>query len=179
HPRQTPPPTAPTPLPDHPRAARRAGTTVLSGRRARRPVGARGAARSRRGADRRRRRQGPGARAVAAQPYPGRAHADRLGPPGRPPSGRVVAPRRGQRRPGSALSRPTAPADRRGDARDRRRSDHQPQRDPQPRQADVPRPTRRLHTATEVGEMTPRSRRLAPPPPFAATPPPPPPPGLP
>ena len=34
---------------------------------------------ARRGADRRRRRQGPGARAVAARPQPRRAHADQLG----------------------------------------------------------------------------------------------------
>jgi hypothetical protein len=41
-----------------------------------------------------------------------------------------------------------------GGARDRRRSGHQHQRDRQPRQADAPRATRRLHIATEVGEMT-------------------------
>ena len=87
--------------------------TVLRGRRARRSRRARGAARARRGADRRRRRQGAGARAVAARAQPRRAHAGQLGPPGRRASGRVVAPRRGQRRPGSALSRRTAAADRR------------------------------------------------------------------
>ena len=42
---------------------------------------------------------------------------------GRAPSGRVAAPRRGQRRPGSALPRRTAAADRRDGARYRRRSD--------------------------------------------------------
>ena len=70
----------------------------------------------RRGADRRRRRQGSGARAVAARAQPCRAHADQLARR-RPPSRGVVAPRRGQRRPGSALSRRTAAADR---ARSRR-----------------------------------------------------------
>ena len=83
---------------------------------------------SRRGADRRRRRQGPGARAVAARAQPCRAHADQLVPPGRARSGGVVAPRRGQRRPGSALSRRTAAADQRAGARYRRRSDHKHQR---------------------------------------------------
>ena len=44
-PRQTPRRAAPAPLPNHARAARQAGTTILRRRRARRPVGARGAAR--------------------------------------------------------------------------------------------------------------------------------------
>ena len=57
---------------------------------------------ARRGADRRRRRQGTGARAIAARAQPCRAHPAQLAPPRRPPPGRVVAPRRGQRRPGSA-----------------------------------------------------------------------------
>ncbi len=74
---------------------------------------------------------------------------------GRAPSGRVVAPRRGQRRPGSALSRRTAAADRRVGARYRRRSDHQHQRDRQPRQAGAPRAGRRLPIAAEIGEMNP------------------------
>ena len=74
----------------------------------------------------------------------------------RPPFGGVVAPGRGQRRPGSALSRRTAAADRRGGARHRRRPDHKHQIDRQPRQADAPRASRRLHIAVEnVGEMTP------------------------
>ena len=51
-------------------AARRTGTTILSGRRTRRPVGAGGAARPRRGADRRRRRQGSRLGAHAARPQP-------------------------------------------------------------------------------------------------------------
>ena len=83
HPRQTPRRAAPATLPNHARAARRAGTAVLRGRRARRSRRARGAARSRRGADRRRRRQSPGARAVAARPQPRRAHAHQLVPPRR------------------------------------------------------------------------------------------------
>ena len=71
----------------------------------------------------------------------------------------VVAPRRSQRRPGSAPARRTAAVDRRAGARHRRRSDHQHQRDRQPRQADAPRASRRLHIATgENGER----RRLAP-----------------
>ena len=84
---------------------------------------------------------------------PGRAHADRLGPPGRARSGCVVAPRRGERRPGSAPCRRTAAAGRRGGARDCRRSDHQHQLDRQPRQADAPRASRRLQIAMGVGEM--------------------------
>jgi RNA polymerase sigma-70 factor (ECF subfamily) len=64
---QTPRPAAPAPLSNDARAARRAGTTVLSGRRARRSRRARGAARSRRGADRRRRRQDSGARTGTAR----------------------------------------------------------------------------------------------------------------
>ena len=68
-------------------------------------------------------------------------------PPDRPPSGRVVAPRRGQRRPGSALSRRTAAADRRDGARHRRRSDHEHQLDRQPRQAGAPRAGRRPRIA--------------------------------
>ena len=48
HPRPTPRRAAPAALPNDPRAARRAGTTVLRGRRARRSRRARGAARSRR-----------------------------------------------------------------------------------------------------------------------------------
>ena len=53
---------------------------VLSGRRRRRPRRARGVARPRRAADRRRWRQGSGARAFAARTQPCRAHAYRLGP---------------------------------------------------------------------------------------------------
>jgi RNA polymerase sigma factor (sigma-70 family) len=64
---------APAPLPNHARAARGAGTTVLSGHRARRSVGAGGAARPRRGADRRRRREGARLGAHAARPRPCRA----------------------------------------------------------------------------------------------------------
>jgi len=75
---------------------------ILRGCRARGSRWAGGAARARRGAHRRRRRQGPGARADAARAQPCRAHADRV--PGPAPSGCVVACRRGQRRPGSALS---------------------------------------------------------------------------
>ncbi len=47
--------------------------------------------------------EGSGARAVAARTQSGRAHADQGAPPGRPRSGRVVAPRRGQRRPGALV----------------------------------------------------------------------------
>ena len=75
--------------------------------------------------------------------------------PAAPHPGRVVAPRRGQRRPGSALLDATAAADRRVGARYRRRSDHEHQRDRQPRQADAPRAGRRPQIATEVGEMNP------------------------
>ena len=71
------------------------------------------------GAKRPMRRQGPGA--VAERTHPRCARADRLGPPDRAPSRRVAAPRRGQRRPGSALSRRTAAAHRRRGARHRRR----------------------------------------------------------
>src|SRR5262249_34351238 len=77
-PRPAPRRAAPAALPGRPRAAPGAGPAVLPGRRGRRPAGAGGTARPRRGADRRRRRQGPGARAVAARPHPCRAHADRL-----------------------------------------------------------------------------------------------------
>jgi transposase len=84
---------------------------------------------------------------------PRRAHAHQLGPPGRPRPGRVVAPRRGQRWPGSALSRRTAAADRRMGARHRRQSDHKHQLDRQPRQADAPRASRRLQIAIAVCEM--------------------------
>ena len=73
--------------------------------------------------------------------------------------GRVVAPRRGQRRPGSALPRRTAAADRRDGARHRRRSDHRHQLDRQPRQADAPRASRRLRIAAEVGAMNSGARR--------------------
>ena len=59
--RQTPHQAAPAPLPNDARTTRQAGPTVLRGNRAGRSSRARGAARSRRGADRRRRRQGPGA----------------------------------------------------------------------------------------------------------------------
>ena len=89
----TPRRAAQTPLPNDARAARRAGTTILCGHRARRPVGARGAARPRRGADRRRRRQGSRLGPHAARPQPCRAHADQLlGPPGRPHSGVSLRP---------------------------------------------------------------------------------------
>jgi RNA polymerase sigma-70 factor (ECF subfamily) len=81
------------------------------------------------------------------------ARAHQLAPPGRPRSGRVDAPRRGQRRPGSAVSRRTAAADRRVRARHRRRSDHAHQLDRQPRQAVAPRAGRRPRLAPEVGEM--------------------------
>ena len=77
--------------------------TVLRGRRAGRSRRARGAARPRRGADRRRRRQGSGARAVAARAQPRRAHAVNWSVCRPRASRRVVAPGRGQRRPGSAL----------------------------------------------------------------------------
>ena len=97
-------------------------------------VPVRRAARSRRKADRRRRRQGSRLGPHAARPQPRRAHADQLlGPPGRQRSRGVVAPRRGQRQPGSALSRRTKAADRGGSARYRRRSDYRHQRDRQPR----------------------------------------------
>ena len=123
------------------------------GRRAGRPRRARGAARRGRAADRRRRRQGSGARTVTARAQPCCAHADQLAPPRRAPSGRVVAPRRGQWQPGRAVSRRAAAADRRAGARYRRRSDHQHRRDRQPRQAHAPRASRRPQTATEVGTM--------------------------
>ncbi len=54
----------------------------------------------------------------------------------------VAAPRRGQRWPGRSLARRTAAADRRGRARQRRRSDHTRQLSCQPRQADAPRELR-------------------------------------
>jgi ketosteroid isomerase-like protein len=93
-----------------------------------------------------------GGKAARAQPC--RAHAHQLDPLGRASSGRDVAPRRGQRRPGSALSRRTAAADQRVGARYRRRSDHEHQLRRQPRQADAPRASRRLRIATAVCEMT-------------------------
>ena len=78
---------APAPLPNDGRAARRAGTAVLRGRRAGRSRRARGVARHWRGADRRRRRQGSGAGAVAARAQPCRAHADQTGSAGSPAPG--------------------------------------------------------------------------------------------
>ena len=107
HPRQAPGPAAPATLSDDARAARRAGATVLRGRRARRSRRARGAARARRRADRRRRRQGPGGRAVSARAQPRCASCHRVGRPGRAASRGVAAPRRGQRRLGSAPARRT------------------------------------------------------------------------
>src|SRR5262249_45067378 len=89
----TPRRAAPAPLPEHAPAARRAGTSVLSGGRGRRPRWAGGAARARRGADHRRRRQGPRLGAHAARPQPRRARPDQLlGPPGRARSGGLVRP---------------------------------------------------------------------------------------
>jgi RNA polymerase sigma factor (sigma-70 family) len=64
-----------------------------------------------------------------------------------------VSLRRGQRRSGSALSRPAAAADRRVGARHRRRADHEHRRDRQSRQAVTPRASRRLQVASELGEM--------------------------
>jgi RNA polymerase sigma-70 factor (ECF subfamily) len=85
--------------------------------------------------------------AVAARAQSCRAHADQLCH--RPPSRGLVARGRGQRRPGSPLSRRTAAADRRGGARHRRRSDHRRQLDRQPRQAQAPRARRRLGVAPD------------------------------
>ncbi|MGI8825890.1 MAG: sigma factor-like helix-turn-helix DNA-binding protein [Chloroflexota bacterium] len=99
---------------------------------------------------------GGGKAPALAQSLRGRdrvARGDQLVRPGRAPSGGVVASHRGQRRPGSALSRRTVAADRRVGARHRRRSDHKHQLDRQPRQADAPRACRRRQIATEVGEM--------------------------
>ena len=105
HPRPTPRQAAPAPFPNDARAARRAGPTVLRGRRARRSRWARGAARSRRRADRRRRRQGSGARADAARAHPRRAHADQLGSPSRPRSRRCrCAPSRSTAAPERSTS---------------------------------------------------------------------------
>jgi RNA polymerase sigma factor (sigma-70 family) len=115
--------------------------------------GAGGVAGARRGADRRRRRQGSGAGAVVARAHPCRAHARQLLGPGRPRSGRVVAPGRGQRRPGRALARRTAAVARRGGAGGRRRSGQGHQRDRQPRQTGAPGPSRPLGIAAGVGEM--------------------------
>src|SRR5829696_6577286 len=149
------------PVPDHARASRGAGAAVLRGRGARRSRRARGPAGPRRGADRRRRRQGSGARADAARAQPCRAYAHQLVPPGRPDSGRVVAPRRGQRRAGGALSRRPAAADQRVGAPDRRRADHEHRRHRQPRQADAPRTGRRRAIAPAVGAMTRRVSRFS------------------
>ena len=68
-------------------------------------------------------------------------------------SGPVAAPRRSQRRPGSALSRRTAAGDRRRGARYRRRRDPEHQLHRQPRQADPPRAGRRLGSASAISEM--------------------------
>ncbi len=95
---------------------------------------------------------GSAGRPRAARAQPCRPHADQIPPQCRPP-GRVDAPRRGQRRSGSALSRPTTTTGRRGGARHRRRPDRKHQRDRKPRQADAPRAGRRPHVATAVGEM--------------------------
>ena len=75
HPRPTSRRAAPAALPDDPRAARRAGATLLRRGRAGRSRRARGAARPRRRADRRRRRQGAGGRADAARAQPRGQHA--------------------------------------------------------------------------------------------------------
>ncbi len=64
----------PAPLPDDARAARRAGAALLRGRRAGRPRRPGVAARPRRAADRRRRRQGAGAGAHPARAQPRRPH---------------------------------------------------------------------------------------------------------
>jgi RNA polymerase sigma factor (sigma-70 family) len=66
--------------------------------------------------------------------------------------GNIDAPRRGQRRPGSSLSRPTAAAGRRVGARHCRRSNHKHQLDRQPRQTHTSRASRRLQIATELAE---------------------------
>ena len=76
-------------------------------------------------------------RRASSATQPRRARRDQLTPE-RPRSGGVAAPRAGQRRTGSALSRRTASAGCRGGARHRRRSDHTHQLNRQPRQTDAP-----------------------------------------
>ena len=80
-----------------PRAARRAGATLLCGRRAGGSHGAGRAARGGRRAARRRRWQGAGACPLAARPQPCGTHAFGLDAAGRPHSGREHPPGRGQR----------------------------------------------------------------------------------
>lgn len=91
------------------------------------------------------------ARARATSSSVGRA--SNLGSPQRRRR-RVGAPRRGQRRPRSALPRRAGARDRRLGAPNRRRPDRGHQRDRQPRQARTPRAGRRPPIADEVGEMT-------------------------
>ena len=93
----------------------------------------------------------PAARPDAARTQPGREHARHLQPGWRPRHpGRVAAPRRGQRRRGSAHPRRTAAADRRVGARRCRWSDQEHQLDRESRQARAPRASRRLRSATAV-----------------------------
>ena len=114
------------------RAARGARADVSR----RRPAGgsgrARGPAGARRGPDRRRRRESPGAGAVAARPQPRRPHAAHLDAGRRAASRFHAAADRDERRSGSDGPGRPAAADQRVVARDRRRRDPQHQLGRQP-----------------------------------------------
>jgi hypothetical protein len=102
----------------------------------------------------------PPALARAARTQPCRAHADQRDSPGHAPSWRVVAPRRGQRRPGSARPRRTAAADRRVGACHRRRSDHE-QRSAPPRAPPAPAsPASAATSASRTSEGVTSARML-------------------
>ncbi len=96
----------------------------------------------------------PATCAVAARARTGGAHVAQRPPQNHLHSGRHVAARRGQRRPGRPLSRRAGAGDRGAGARYRRRSDHRRQLDRQPRQAGAPRAGRRPQGAPAVRAMT-------------------------
>ena len=128
----------PSPLSDLARAARRARPPVLRGGDGGRSRGPRGAARPRRGAHRRRRRQGAGAGTAAPGSQPRRSGAGELDQAGCADPRRLGARGRGQRYARSAAARRRGPAGRRVGARDRRRSDPGDQLGRQSRQARPP-----------------------------------------